>query len=84
MGTLLLRKEESEATDRSFSEGSGEEDAAIILSSSPPIKPTKTQNKSQDTTAKTVTPETTTNSGAKKILHSNIPTKFLQKMRNFD
>ena len=84
VGTLLLRKEEIEATDRSFGEGSGGEDAAIILSSSPPIKTTKNPNKSPNTTANTVTPEATTGPDAKKNLHSNIPTKLLQKMRHFD
>ena len=43
VATLIQRKEKSEATHRSFSKGSDEEDASIILSSSPPIKPVKTQ-----------------------------------------
>ena len=84
VATLLQRKEDSEATDRSFGKGSGEEDAAIILSSSPPIKPTETLNKSQDVIANIVTPEAATNPDAKTILHSNKPTKLLQKTKNYN
>ena len=45
VATLIQRKEKSEATYRSFSKGSDGEDAGIILSSSPPIKPVKTPNR---------------------------------------
>ena len=81
MATLIPREEESGATDRSFGKGSGEEDTVIILSLSPPIKPTKTPNKSQDVIANAVTPEASTNPDAKTILHSNKRTKLIQMMK---
>ena len=84
MITLIQREEESEATDRSFDKGSGKEDAATILSSSPPIKPTKTPDKFQNVISNTVTPEAARNTEAKTLLLSKTPTKLLQPTKNYN
>ena len=84
IATLIQREDENEATDISFCKGSGEEDAATILSSSPPIKPTKTPDKFQDVISNTVTSEAARNTEAKTILLSITPTKLLQTTKNYN
>ena len=63
---MQVVKEESEATNmQSCSKGCGQEETGTIPTGSPPTKPTKILDKSQNVISNTVTPGAGTNPEAK-------------------